>query len=235
MTHYLLPELPYDYGELEPHISAEILELHHDKHHRAYVDGANEAIDKLIEARKKKDFTHIAALQKKLAFNVSGHVLHSIFWQNLSPDGGGEPTGDLARAIERDFSSFDSLKEQMNAVAASIMGSGWSALVWDPIARRLGTSQIHDHQSEITQGGVPLLVIDAWEHAYYLQYKNDKKKFFEAIWNLWNWDDVATRFELASRLDLSLSNVAEDLLVPAAKSAAPSPNKRKPAKTNARR
>src|SRR5262245_29381310 len=167
MTRYTLPPLAYDYGALEPHISGEIMQLHHDKHHRAYVEGSNKAIEKLAAARAKDDFTHIAAIERELAFNVSGHILHSIFWRNLSPKGGGKPQGALASAIDRDFGSFDAFRKQMIQAASTIMGSGWAALVWDPVSRRLGTTQIHDHQSDITQAGLPLLVIDAWEHAYY--------------------------------------------------------------------
>jgi Fe-Mn family superoxide dismutase len=204
VSRYVLPDLPYDYGALEPHLSGKIMQLHHDKHHRTYVDTANECIEKLIEIRRKRDFETIAALEHKLAFNVSGHVLHSLFWQNLAPQAGGEPQGELAKAMERDFGGFDLFKQQMNSTAATIMGSGWAALVWDPVIRRLGTTQIHDHQSEVTQGSFPLMVLDAWEHAYYLQYQTEKKKYFEAIWNLWNWNDVAERFSVATAVDVRL-------------------------------
>ena len=210
MTRFKLPSLPYDYEALEPHISGEIMELHHDKHHRAYVDAANSALEKLIAARAKDDYTSLAALERAVAFNVSGHILHSIFWQNLSPEGGGEPKGDLGKAIARDFGNFAHFKKQLVQTAATIMGSGWGALVFDPVSRRLGTTQIHDHQSDVTQAGVPLMVIDAWEHAYYLQYKNVKMDFFTAIWDLWNWDDIADRYARAGRADLALEDVAED-------------------------
>lgn len=209
MSRYVLPDLPYDYGALEPHLSGRVMELHHDKHHRTYVDTANECIEKLLEIRRKRDFDSIAALEHKLAFNVSGHVLHSLFWQNLSPGAGGKPQGPLAQAIERDFGGFDVFKEQLVHAAASITGSGWAALVWDPVIRRLGMTQIHDHQSEVTQGSVPLLVLDAWEHAYYLQYQTDKKRYFDAIWNLWNWSDAARRFESAQHVDLLLSHASD--------------------------
>ena len=209
MSRYVLPDLPYDYGALEPHLSGKIMELHHDKHHRLYVETANECIEKLIEVRRKRDFDGIAALEQKLAFNVSGHVLHSLFWQNLAPRAGAEPQGELARALARDFGSFESFKQQLVHTASTIMGSGWAALVWDPVIRRLGTTQIHDHQSEVTQGSVPLLVLDAWEHAYYLQYQTDKARYFEAIWNLWNWNDVAQRFAAAQRVDLRLQQAAD--------------------------
>jgi len=204
MTKYELPPLPYDYAALEPHISAKIMELHHDKHHKTYVDGANKALEQLEEARKGGDFTRIAALEKALAFNVSGHVLHSLFWNNLTPNGGDQPTGELANAIKRDFGSFDTFKKQMTQAAATNMGSGWSALVWDTVSSRLLTAQIHDHQSETLMGTVPIMVIDAWEHAWYLQYLNEKAKYFEAIWNVFNWEDVARRYAAAQKLDLTL-------------------------------
>jgi Fe-Mn family superoxide dismutase len=204
---YALPDLKYDYSALEPHISGKIMELHHDKHHAAYVKGANDALTQLEEVRRTDDFRRISALEHLLAFNVSGHVLHSLFWQNLMPKGGGRPAGELAQAIDRDFGNFDSFRKQLTQAAATITGSGWAALSWDPLGRRLMTTQIHDHQSETTQAGVPLLVLDAWEHAYYLQYFNEKAKFFEAVWNLWNWNDVAARLRVAQGIDLKLENV----------------------------
>jgi Fe-Mn family superoxide dismutase len=214
MPRYLLPELRYDYGALEPHISAEIMRLHHDRHHRAYVNGANETVEQMESAREAGNYVTVAALEVKLAFHVSGHVLHSIFWQNLSPQGGGQPEGELERDINRDFGSLANLKNQLNGTAASIMGSGWAALVFDAISRRLEVARIHDHQSQTFQGGIPLLVIDAWEHAYYLQYKTEKKAFFEALWNLWSWPDVAQRYSLARNAELGLDGVAEEALLP---------------------
>ena len=204
MTQYVLPDLPYDYGALEPHISARIMELHHDKHHKTYVDGANKACEMLGEARASGDFTRMAAIERSLAFNLSGHVLHSLFWLNLSPDGGGKPKGELLEAIERDFGGFDAFKKQLTQAAATSMGSGWGALVWDPISSRLLTAQIHDHQGQALIGTTPLMVLDAWEHAYYLQYYNEKVKFFDAIWNVWNWADVAERFAEAQKASLRL-------------------------------
>ena len=208
MSNYNLPDLRYDYGALEPHISGKIMELHHDKHHANYVKGANAALDKLGEAREKDDFTRIGALEKALAFNLSGHVLHSLFWQNLTPRGGGRPEGELAAAIAEHFGSFEKLKRQMVEAASMIMGSGWSALVWEPLAGRLLTTQIYDHQSNLSQAGVPLLVLDAWEHAYYLQYQTRKTDFFEAVWNVWNWQDVAERFAAVRSLDVALAGAA---------------------------
>jgi len=209
MPQYVLPDLDYDFGALEPHISGQIMELHHGKHHKAYVEKANETLDKLEQARAGKDFTRLAGLEKALAFNLSGHVLHSVFWKNLMPKGGDAPDGELARAITRDFGSFEAFKGQMTEVAATIMGSGWAALVWEPMAQRLLTCQIYDHQSNLSQSGVPLMVIDAWEHAYYLQYKNVKAEFFKAVWNLWNWKDVSARFTAAQKLDLLLPETAQ--------------------------
>ena len=199
MSPYALPELPYDYAALEPHISGRIMELHHDKHHETYVDGANKALTMLEEARDSGDFTRIAAIEHALAFNVSGHVLHGIFWENLSPEGGGEPQGALAEAIRRDFGSFDRFKQQLTQAAQTCMGSGWGALVWEPNGGHLLTVQIHDHESQTIQGAAPLLVLDAWEHAYYLQYQNEKAKFFSAVWNVWNWENVAERYADAQR------------------------------------
>jgi Fe-Mn family superoxide dismutase len=204
MPQYVLPDLRYDYGALEPHISGRIMELHHDKHHAGYVKGANAAIDKLDEARAKEDFTRVAAMEKALAFNLSGHVLHSLFWQNLTPKANDRPTGALSDRITNDFGSFEKLKKQMNEVAGTIMGSGWAALVWEPLAGRLLTTQIYDHQSNLAQGGIPLMVIDAWEHAFYLQYQNRKTEFFDAIWNCWNWKDVSERFEAARQVNVEL-------------------------------
>jgi len=209
MSKYTLPELGYAYSALEPHVSAKVMELHHGKHHAAYVKNANAAIDKLDQARAASDFTRLAALEKALAFNLSGHVLHSIFWRNLGPQGGGRPDGKLAQAIDRDFGGFEQFRAQFTEVASTIMGSGWAALVWEPMGQRLLITQIYDHQSNLSQSGVPLLVLDAWEHAYYLQYENRKEEFFKAVWNLWNWSDVAARFETARKLDIQLPGTSD--------------------------
>jgi len=205
MTRYELPDLAYDYGALEPHVSGRIMELHHSKHHAGYVANANATLERLAEARQRDEFGSLPALEKALAFHLSGHVLHSLFWRNLTPKGDERPDGALASAIERDLGGFEPFERQMNAAAASIMGSGWAALVWEPLGGRLLVTQIYDHQSNLNQGGVPLMVIDAWEHAYYLQYANLKADFFKALWNCWNWKDVAARCESASRLDLRMT------------------------------
>ena len=208
MARYVLPELRYDYSALEPHISARVMELHHGKHHAAYVKNANAALERLDEALGKGDFQSVAHLERTLAFNVSGHLLHSIFWQSMGPGGSPEPGGDLQRVIEKDLGSFDRFRRQMNEVAASIMGSGWAALAWEPTSSRLLVAQIYDHQSNLVQCGIPLMVIDAWEHAYYLQYENRKTEFFDAVWNVWNWRDIGERFAAARQVNVRLKRAA---------------------------
>ena len=205
MPVYTLPDLPYDPGALEPHISGRIMEMHHDKHHATYVKGANEALDKLADVRATGDFATIAQLERNLAFNVSGHVLHSILWTNLAPDGGGAPTGALATALQDAFGGFEPFRAQMTQAAATIQGSGWALASWEPMAGRLVVQQVHDHQGQHGQGTVPLLAIDAWEHAYYLQYENRKVDYFEAVWNVVHWPDVERRFEAARTADLALA------------------------------
>ena len=208
MDRYKLPDLPYDYAALEPHVSGKIMELHHGKHHAAYVKSANSTLEQLAEARDKDDFARLAALERALAFNLSGHILHSIFWKNMMPKGGGTPDGDFGAAVDRDFGNFDRFRRQLTEVASSIMGSGWAALVWEPIGSRLLITQIYDHQSNLAQAGVPLMVLDAWEHAYYLQYQNRKTEFFEIVWNLWNWDDISARYASALELEIDAGQAA---------------------------
>ena len=195
MTTYGLPDLNYDYGALEPHISGQIMEVHHSKHHAAYITGANTALEQLEEARSKDDFGLITMLEKNLAFHTSGHVLHSLFWNNLSPSGGDRPIGALAQAIDRDFGRFDAFMNQLSSATNSVQGSGWGALVYEPASGKLLVQQIYDHQGNVAVGTTPLLVIDAWEHAYYLQYKNVRADFVKAIWNIVNWQDVASRYD----------------------------------------
>ena len=197
MAVYTLPELDYDYDALEPHISAAIVTLHHDKHHAAYVTGANTALEKLAAARDAGDQTAINKLEKDLAFNLAGHINHSIYWKNLSPTGGGEPDGDLKAAIDQDFGSFEAFQKQLNESAKGIQGSGWAVLAYEPLSGKLLTLQVYDHQSNLPLGAVPLLMLDMWEHAFYLQYKNVKADYVKAVWNVFNWDDVAERFAAA--------------------------------------
>jgi Fe-Mn family superoxide dismutase len=204
MATYSLPELPYDYSALEPHYSAKLLELHHGKHHAAYVSGANTTLEKLAEARAKGDFAAINQLQKNLAFHLSGHVLHSVFWKNLNPKGGGKPTGELSSAIGEFFGGFEGFQSQLSEGALAIQGSGWGALAWEPLAKRLVVEQVYDHQGNIGNGTVPLLVLDMWEHAYYLQYQNNKAAWVKSYWKLVDWADVTRRFESVRSLDLAL-------------------------------
>ncbi|KAL2192956.1 Manganese/iron superoxide dismutase [Corynascus similis CBS 632.67] len=194
-----LPDLPYDYGALEPHISGKIMELHHAKHHQTYVNGLNSALQTIAEAESKGDFTKAATVAPLLNFHGGGHLNHSLFWENLAPasrEGGGEPDGALKKAIDTDFGSFDSFRKQMNTALAGIQGSGWAWLVKDKSAGTLGLVT-RANQDPVSGPYVPLMGIDAWEHAYYLQYENRKAEYFEAIWNVINWKTVASRFEKA--------------------------------------
>ena len=202
MATYSLPDLGYDYGALEPHISGRIMELHHGKHHAAYVAGANSTLERLEEARRSGDFGSINMLEKNLAFHVSGHILHSVFWKNLSPEGGGRPAGELGDAIEKDFGGFEAFRQQLTNATNLVQGSGWGVLAFEPLSKKLIVEQVYDHQGNVAQASVPLLVIDSWEHAYYLQYENRKPEFVEAVWNLVSWEDVAGRYAAAKRISL---------------------------------
>ncbi|RCK69783.1 superoxide dismutase [Desertihabitans brevis] len=197
MGVYTLPDLPYDYSALAPHIAPEIMELHHSKHHNTYVTGANTALEKLAEAREKEDFANVNKLEKDLAFNLGGHVNHSVFWKNMSPDGGGEPDGELAAAIEEFFGGFAGFKGQFAANAAGIQGSGWSVVAWDVLGQRLNMFQLFDQQGNLPVGQIPVLQLDMWEHAFYLQYKNVKADYVTAWWNVVNWADATERFTKA--------------------------------------
>ena len=195
---YVLPELPYAYDALEPHISAEIMELHHSKHHQNYVNGANAALEKLEAARKDGSIAAVVtALSKDLAFNLGGHTNHSLFWENLGPNGGGKPTGALAAAIDADFGSFEEFQKNFAAAALGLQGSGWAVLAYDKIGERLVIEQMTDQQGNLSIDLVPLLLLDMWEHAFYLQYKNVKADYVAAVWNVFNWDEVAARYAAA--------------------------------------
>ncbi|TQM57411.1 superoxide dismutase [Humibacillus xanthopallidus] len=194
---YTLPELDYDYAALEPHISARIMELHHSKHHKAYVDGANAAVAKLEELRESGDYAALNGVEKNLAFHLGGHTNHSVFWKNMSPDGGGQPEGEVAAAITEYFGGFEKFQAHFNANANAIQGSGWSILAWDTLAARPHIMQLFDQQGNIPVGQIPLLQLDMWEHAFYLQYENVKADYVKAWWNVVNWEDVAARLERA--------------------------------------
>ncbi|WP_099333218.1 superoxide dismutase [Actinomyces minihominis] len=197
MAVYVLPELDYSYDALEPHISAEIMELHHSKHHQAYVDGANAALAALEAAREAGDMAAVNMYEKNLAFHLGGHSNHSVFWKNMAPNAGGDPKGELAAAIDENFGSLEKFKKQFTAAAMGLQGSGWAVLAFDTISGRLVTFQLYDQQGNVPVGTVPLLMLDMWEHAFYLDYKNVKGSYVDAWWNVVNWDDVARRYEAA--------------------------------------
>ena len=190
---YQLPELSYDYSALEPHISARIMELHHSKHHQAYVTGANAALEAMEKARSEDNFATLPKLQKDLAFNLGGHVNHSIFWKNLSPSSSA-PEGELAAAITEYFGSFEAFKNHFSAAAIGIQGSGWAYLAWDALGNRMIIGQLYDQQGNLAMGNIPLLMLDMWEHAFYLDYQNVKADYVKAFWNIISWVDVANRF-----------------------------------------
>lgn len=197
---YVLPELGYELDALEPSYSAELLELHHGKHHQGYVDGANQTRSDLAQAQASGDFSKLKQLQKDLAFNLSGHVMHSLFWKNLAPGNGDGPAENLVQEIKRSFGDEACLKETFLAAGTSIQGSGWAALSWEPISRTLMVEQIYDHQDNRSGNAVPLLVMDMWEHAFYLQYRNEKKRWAKAFWGLINWKDVSSRLAVQQAL-----------------------------------
>lgn len=199
---YTLPPLPYDYDALEPHISADIMRLHHDKHHQAYVDGANAALAGLAKARETGDFSTVNQLEKNLAFNLGGHINHSVFWTNMAPAtnaGDATCTGVIREAIDRDFGSLDAFKAHFAVTAVGIQGSGWAVLGYDQISQKLVVFQLFDQQSNVPVSITPLLMLDMWEHAFYLDYQNVKANYVNAWWNVVNWVNVAERFEAASK------------------------------------
>src|SRR3954467_7991911 len=198
MAEYALPDLGYDYGALEPHISGEINEIHHSKHHATYVKGVNDAVAKLEEARANDDHAAIFLNEKNLAFHLGGHVNHSIWWKNLSPNGGDKPTGELAQAIDDQFGSFDKFRAQFTAAANGLQGSGWAVLGYDSLGDRLLTFQLYDQQANVPLGIIPLLHGDMGRPAYYRQSKNVKAEYVTAFWNVVNWADVQDRFAKAT-------------------------------------
>jgi Fe-Mn family superoxide dismutase len=195
---FVLPKLPYDNNALAPYISEQQLMLHHDKHHLAYVNGANAIFDKLDKARKENAELDMKATLKELSFHIGGHILHSIFWENLAPagKGGGKPGGAIADVIDKEFGSFERFKAEFTKAAASVEGSGWAALAVQECVPRPVIMQIEKHNVNVYPTFQILMVLDVWEHAYYLDYKNDRAKFVEAFWNLVNWDYVNKIYKL---------------------------------------
>ena len=197
---YTLPPLPYDYDALEPHISADIMRLHHDKHHQAYVDGANAALAGLAKARETGDFATVNQLEKNLAFNLGGHINHSVFWTNMAPAaqaGDATCTGDILAAISENFGSLDAFKAHFQAAALGLQGSGWAVLGYDQVGGKLVVFQLFVQQGNVPVGITPLLMLDMWEHAFYLDYQNVKANYVNAWWNVVNWANVAERLQAA--------------------------------------
>ena len=196
---YSLPELPYAYDALAPQISEVQLRLHHDKHHAAYVNGANAILEKLDKARQAGTDVDMKSTLKELSFQVGGHKLHSLFWKNLAPatKTGKEPSGALADVLKKEFGSIERFKKEFTAAANSTEGSGWAALAWCNHTKRPLLMQIEKHNVNVIPTYKILMVLDVWEHAYYLDYKNERAKFTEAFWSIVNWDEVNKRLEAA--------------------------------------
>lgn len=199
-TSYQLPDLPYDFNALEPVISAEIMKLHYEKHHKAYVTNLNSALEKYHDAETKNDVSQMIALQAAIKFNGGGHINHSIFWTILAPvsRGGGQPKGELLKLIDRDFGSFDGFKEKLSNASVGVQGSGWGWLGYNKSQKRLEITTCANQDPVSAQGLIPLLGIDVWEHAYYLQYKNLRADYVKAIWQIFNWQAVEERLSKAS-------------------------------------
>lgn len=195
-----LPPLPYAYDALEPYISEKIMKLHHLKHHQSYVDGLNKAEIEMAKARKTGDYSLIKHWEREAAFHGAGHYLHTIFWSIMSPNGGGKPKGPLKAMIEKSFGSFDMMKKHFSEAAKAVEGGGWAILVWSPRSHRLEILQAEKHQNLSQWDVIPLLVLDVWEHAYYLQYENDRGKYIENWWKIVNWREVERRFHEAQKV-----------------------------------
>lgn len=195
-----LPPLPYAYDALEPHIDAETMRLHHDKHHLSYVKGLNKAETELAKARQEGDFELVKHWERELAFNGAGHYLHTIFWNVMSPKGGGRPTGAIAEEISRAFGSFERFQRQFSAAAEKVEGGGWALLVWSPRSHRVEILQAEKHQNLSQWDVIPLLVLDVWEHAYYLKYKTERADYIKAWWQVVNWRHVNERLAAARHI-----------------------------------
>ncbi|ACQ55221.1 superoxide dismutase [Clostridium botulinum] len=196
MAH-TLPNLNYDYNALEPHYDEQTLKIHHDIHHKTYVDGLNKAEQKLQEARESGDFTLIKHWEREIAFHGSGHILHTLFWENMTPNGNLNPEGSAIERIKQDFGDYEKFKKQFTEAAIAVEGSGWTILAWNPMFQKLVILQAEKHQNLTQWGVVPLLILDLWEHAYYLKYQNRRAEFINAWWNIVNWDIVNTRYDNA--------------------------------------
>ncbi len=195
-----LPPLPYAYDALEPHYDEETVRLHHDKHHAGYVKGLNAAVEQVAAMTKSGDFAGAKAVAKAMAFHGSGHTLHSIFWTNMKPGGGGEPGGELGGAIKKQFGSFEAFKGLFLATTNAVEGSGWGILAFCPVTHVLGVLQAEKHENLAVWGLVPILALDVWEHAYYVKYQNKRPEWTQAFMDhLVNWEDVGKRMAEAKR------------------------------------
>ena len=193
---YALPKLPFEYNELKPHMSEEQLRIHHQKHHQAYVNGANAILERLDKTRKDGVDVDVKATLKELSWNIGGHLLHSLFWGNLAPTGkGGKLSGALSDAIVKEFGSFERFKKEFTGAAVSVEGSGWAALTYCRQTRRPIIMQIEKHNTNVIPMFRILMVLDVFEHAYYIDYKNERAKFVDAFWNIVNWNEVNKRLE----------------------------------------
>lgn len=201
---YELPPLPYGYADLEPHIDAQTMKLHHDIHHAGYVRGANEAIARLEEIRRTGGdaIKDVRAVTDALSFNLSGHALHTVFWASMAREGGGEPLAgsEIGRLIKRDFGSFEAFSANFAAASAQVQGSGWGVLVFEPLAQRLMVLQAEKHQNMGAWGAVPLIAVDVWEHAYYLKYQNKRSDYIKAFLEVVNWEAAEQRLQAALKL-----------------------------------
>jgi len=200
MEEYTLPPLPYAYNALEPYIDEQTLKIHHDRHHQGYVNGLNQALKALEDARAKGDYANIQTLEKALAFHGSGHMLHSLFWESMCPASENrEPkSGTFVEQVKKDFGSLENLKAQLGAATKAVEASGWGVLAWEPVGKRLVILQAENHQKLTIWGVIPLLVIDVWEHAYYLKYQNRRAEFVDNFWKIANWKKVEERFNEAT-------------------------------------
>ncbi|UVI30892.1 Fe-Mn family superoxide dismutase [Paenibacillus spongiae] len=197
---HTLPPLPYSYDALEPYIDTMTMRIHHDKHHQSYVDGLNKAEKELEKARKTGNFDLVKHWERELAFNGAGHYLHTLFWNVMSPKGGGAAVGPLAQQIQKDFGSYEAFKKQFSQAAEKVEGGGWAILVWSPRSRRLEILTAEKHQNLSQWDVVPILPLDVWEHAYYLKHQNKRPEYITNWWNVVNWPYANERFQEASKL-----------------------------------
>lgn len=196
---YTLPPLPYPYDALEPYIDKKTLTIHYGKHHAGYVKKFNHALRKLMEIRNSGDYALIKHWTKEASFNGSGHVLHTLYWESMSPNGGGKPGGLLAKAIKRDFGGIKEFKEQFMTAAKSVEGSGWGILAYEPLGKRLTILQAEKHQNLTIWGVVPIMACDVWEHAYYLKYQNRRGEYIKNFFHLVNWKNIMKKYEIATK------------------------------------